>query len=257
LDLSRKRAGHSFTAVAEEATAFAPPAAADGGADITAQLERHRQAAVEAWSLDNELVLIGAGEKIPIPGRADRTYPFRAHSEYLYLSDRERPSGVLAFDPKEGWVDFVKPVTRDERLWEGASTGDEAGVPLSELTSWLEQRKDRPIASLGAAVPDVRSADELGADLRYALNAIRRRKNEAELARMRAAERATSAGFAAIVPLIEPGRTERELQIELEAAFFRNGGDFLAFDTIVGGGRTRPCSTSRRRRAHSPTATWS
>jgi Xaa-Pro aminopeptidase len=53
---------------------------------------------------------------------------------------------------------------------------------------------------------------------------------------MRAAERATSAGFAAVAPLIEPGRTERELQIELEAAFFRNGGDSLAFETIVGGG---------------------
>jgi Xaa-Pro aminopeptidase len=53
---------------------------------------------------------------------------------------------------------------------------------------------------------------------------------------MRIAERATSAGFAAIAPLIEPGRTEREVQIELEAAFFRNGGDALAFETIVGGG---------------------
>src|SRR5207248_9733460 len=32
------------------------------------------------------------------------------------------------------------------------------------------------------------------------------------------------------------GTTECALQIELEAAFFRNGADFLAFDTIVGGG---------------------
>ena len=53
---------------------------------------------------------------------------------------------------------------------------------------------------------------------------------------MRVAERATAAGFAAAAPLIEPGRSERELQIELEAAFFRNGADSLAFDSIVGGG---------------------
>jgi Xaa-Pro aminopeptidase len=46
---------------------------------------------------------------------------------------------------------------------------------------------------------------------------------------MRKAERATAAGFAAIVPLLEPGRTERQVQIELEAVFFRNGADFLAF----------------------------
>jgi Xaa-Pro aminopeptidase len=204
--------------------------------DIAAQLERRRQAAVEQWSLDSEVVLVGAGERISMPGRADLTYPFRAHSEYLYLTDRERPGGVLAFDPHEGWVDFVEPVTREERLWEGASADDDVGVARPELAPWLEQRRDRPIACLGAPVPEITSADELAADLRYGLNAVRRRKDDVELAWMRAAERATSAGFAAVAPLIAPGRTERELQIELEAAFFRNGGDSLAFETIVGGG---------------------
>jgi Xaa-Pro aminopeptidase len=38
------------------------------------------------------------------------------------------------------------------------------------------------------------------------------------------------------VPLLESGRTEREIQVELEAEFFRNGADGLAFDSIVGGG---------------------
>jgi Xaa-Pro aminopeptidase len=215
------------------------PVAPDLGADdatIAVQLERRRRAAAERWQLEDQVVLIGAGDKIPVPGRGDRTYPFRAHSEYLYLTDRERPGGVLAFDPHEGWVDFVVPVTREERLWEGAAADEPEGVPVAELAAWLEQRNGRPVACLGAAVPDVASAARLEADLRYALNDVRRRKDAVELARMRAAERATRAGFAAIAPLIEPGRSERELQIELEAAFFRNGADFLAFDTIVGSG---------------------
>jgi Xaa-Pro aminopeptidase len=38
------------------------------------------------------------------------------------------------------------------------------------------------------------------------------------------------------VPLIAPGRTERDIQVELEAAFFRGGADSLAFDTIVASG---------------------
>jgi Xaa-Pro aminopeptidase len=219
----------------EPATAVAPDLAA-ADATIALQLERRRRAAAEQWQLDEQLVLISAGDKIPVPGRGDRTYAFRAHSEYLYLTDRERPGGVLAFDPHEGWVDFVVPVTRDERLWEGASANELQGVPISELGGWLEQRKDRPVGCLGAGVPDVASAAELEADLRYSLNRIRRQKDAVELARMRAAERVTRTGFAAIASLIEPGRSERELQIELEAAFFRNGADFLAFDTIVGGG---------------------
>src|ERR671933_2081059 len=99
---------------------------------IDAQLERRRRAAAERWELQNEVVLIAAGEPVPVPGRGDRTYPFRSHSEYLYLTDRERPDGVLAFDPQEGWVDFVVPVTRDERLWEGAPEGDAEGRPVDE-----------------------------------------------------------------------------------------------------------------------------
>jgi Xaa-Pro aminopeptidase len=203
---------------------------------IGVQLERRRRAAAEQWQLDDQVVLVGAGDRIPVPGRGDRTYPFRAHSEYLYLTDRERPGGVLAFDPHEGWVDFVAPVTRDERLWEGARGDELEGVPVTELAAWLERRKGRPVACLGAAVADVGSATQLGADLRYGLNHVRRQKDAVELARMRTAERATRAGFAQVAPLIEPGRSERELQIELEAAFFRNGADFLAFDTIVGSG---------------------
>jgi Xaa-Pro aminopeptidase len=219
----------------ETPTNVAPDLAADD-ATIAVQLERRRLAAAEQWELEDQVVLIGAGDEIPVPGRRDRTYPFRAHSEYLYLTDRERPGGVLAFDPHEGWVDFVVPVTRDERLWEGAAADGPEGVPVAELAAWLEQRKDRPVACLGAAVPDVASAPQLEADLRYGLNHVRRQKDAVELARMRAAERATRAGFAAVAPLIEPGRSERELQIELEAAFFTGGADFLAFDTIVGSG---------------------
>jgi Xaa-Pro aminopeptidase len=199
-------------------------------------LERRRRAAAEQWQLHDQVVLVGAGDRIAVPGRGDRTYPFRAHSEYLYLTDRERPGGVLAFDPHEGWVDFVAPVTRDERLWEGVAADEQEGVPVTELAAWLEHRKGRPVARLGAAVPDVASVAQLEGDVRYGLNHVRRQKDDVELARMRAAERATRAGFAQVVPLIEPGRSERELQIELEAAFFRGGADFLAFDTIVGSG---------------------
>ena len=39
-----------------------------------------------------------------------------------------------------------------------------------------------------------------------------------------------------LTELIEPGRTERELQVELEAAFFRGGAARTAYDSIVAGG---------------------
>src|SRR5947209_5661633 len=202
--------------------------------DLSSQLVRRRQAVAERWNLGEQAVLIGAGEPVPIPGRGDRTYPFRAHSEYFYLTDRERPGGVLAYDLDEGWVDFVRPVSREELLWEGAPADGHAGVSLDELEPWLARRNGRAVANLGAPVPP-RTAPppepepELTQELRRGLNHVRRQKDAVELGRMRAAERATAAGFAAIVPRINAGATEREIQIELEAEFFRGGADALAF----------------------------
>jgi Xaa-Pro aminopeptidase len=205
---------------------------------VPRQVARRRSALTEIWDLSDQVVLIGAGSPVSIPGRGDRTYPFQAHSEYLYLTDRRRPGGVLAFDPVEGWVDFVVPVTRAERLWEGAEEGDPPGtIPIDELPGWLAGRAGRPVGLLGESLAQAPPRDaELSARLRRGLNQVRRAKDELELARMRNAERATAAGFAALVELIEPGRSERQLQIELEAGFFRHGADGLAFDTIVGSG---------------------
>ena len=199
-------------------------------AGIAQQLERRRAAVAEAWDLGDAVVLVEAGDEIPVPGRGDRTYPFRAHSEYLYLTDRERPGGVLAFDPGEGWIEFVKPVTAEELLWTGLE-GDREGVPegarpLDDLEDWLG---DRPVRRLGAT-------DDADEELRNELIRVRRPKDEVELERMRIAEEATRAGFAELVRLIGPGVTERDLQIALEATFLRSGGDFLAYESIVAAG---------------------
>lgn len=193
-------------------------------------LDRRRDAAAAAWDLDEGVVLVEAGHAIPIPGRGDPTYPFRAHSEYFWLTDRQRPGGVVAYDPQQGWVEFVDPVTTQELLWTGLE-GDREGVPegtrpLDELEAFVGTREPRRLGA--TARPDQ--------ELRDALTRARRPKDDVELERMRIAAAATAAGFAELQTLIEAGRTERELQVALQAAFMRNGGDFLAFDTIVGAG---------------------
>lgn len=204
--------------------------------EIGAQLERRRRAVAERWNLDREVVVIGAGDPVPVPGRGDLTYPFRSHSEYFYLTDRERPGGALAFDPQTGWTEFVVPVTREELLWEGAPAGADGGEPIALLERWLAERGGRPLASLGSPIAAVAGDPGLADAVRAGLNHVRRRKDAVELERMRAAERATRAGFAAIAELLVAGTSERELQIELEAAFLRNGADFPAYGTIVGSG---------------------
>ena len=212
---------------------------ARASSDIDVQLERRRAAAADAWQLRDEIVLVGAGDPIHVPGRADITYPFVAHSEYYWLTDRNRPGGVLAFDPGEGWFDFPAPVTVADRLWSGAGDEEPGWPTADELPAWLRD-SDRARRAVWLGVPSaeapVAGGDQLTERLRLQLSAVRRPKDAVELERMRVAQRATRAAFAAVVEFLADGVTERQAQIELEAAAFRHGAAAMGYDTIIGSG---------------------
>jgi Xaa-Pro aminopeptidase len=142
----------------------------------------------------------------------------------------------LAFDPGEGWLDFVTPITDEDRLWSGAPADVRQGLTTAALPDWLASRATRPTAWLGAAPPDARSGATLVEKLRAGLDRVRRPKDPLELERMRIAALATRAAFAAAVPFLRDGVSEREVQIELETAAFRGGADAMAYDTIIGSG---------------------
>lgn len=197
-------------------------------------LDRRRHAAVATWGLKDEIILIGAGEPIPKPGGADQCYPYLPHNEYLWFTERRRPGAVLAFDPQDGWTDFVPPISQAERVWEGG--GSDEGIPADRLKAWLEERSHRPIAVLGCPIPGIADDPVLRERVREGLLAVRRPKDEVELRLMRRAIEATAIAFEKVRPTLVAGVTEREVQIELEAEFFRNGGDRTAFDTVVGSG---------------------
>lgn len=197
-------------------------------------LDRRREAAAAAWNLDGAIVLVGAGQPVPIPGSGDQTYPFRVHPEYAWLAHGPRPGSVLAYDPREGWTDFVPEVTEAERVWEGAT--DVEGTPHKQLEPWLAVRQTLPVAALGCPLEGIACDEELTQRLRTQLTHVRRPKDAWELERMRRAARATQAGYEAVRDAIRPGATERMLQIEIEAAFFRAGGQRVAYDTIVASG---------------------
>src|SRR5262247_1282397 len=114
-------------------------------------VDARRERAAAAWALRDEVVLVGAGSAIGVPGGADLTFPYMAHTEYVWLTGHEVPGAVLAFDPRAGWTDFVPPVTQAERVWEGRQ--DAPGTPLPELAGWLAARRGRPVVSLGVPLP--------------------------------------------------------------------------------------------------------
>ena len=198
-------------------------------------LERRRLCASRALGDDSPIVLFGAGKPVQIPGGQDQTYPFIPYPEYFWLTGSRRWGGVLAYDPQDGWKHFVRPVSQNERLWEGG-VETAAGEDVAELPGWLERRSVRPVAVIGAAVDNVESDLQRAATLQTSLDEVRRRKDDAEIALIERAAAATAAGHAKAREAIRPGVSERRIRVELEAEMYRHGADDVAFDTIVGAG---------------------
>ncbi|MEO1007404.1 MAG: M24 family metallopeptidase [Planctomycetota bacterium] len=197
------------------------------------------------------IVLVGAGEMIPVAGAHDRTYPYIAHSHYYYLAEQECPGGVLAIDLEEAeaenpWHAFAPEVTDARRTWEGDVEWE--GRPLAEFAAWLAPRvgagRGRAIAALGNPPAGINVSHGVDGPLAAALDDAflhaRRVLDDREIDLMQRAAEATAHGHAwareHITSGTADGVTERAIQIELEAEFFRGGGDATAYDTIVGCG---------------------
>ena len=214
-------------------------------------IRARRSLVADAWRLDDQVVVIGAGRPIPLPGGADQCHPFRVHPDHRWLTGRDGPGNVLVFDARDGWTEFVAEVTEAERLWEGredhdvdrAASGGDAGADarsMADLPAFLEARRARAIAVLGAPTFEFSRGMNLDAPLAKRVGALllhaRRPKDAFEIALMRRAAAATAAGFVRAREVARPGVAEREIAIELEAALFRAGGQRVAYDTIVASG---------------------
>lgn len=180
-------------------------------------------------------ILVVAGEPISIPGGQDQTYPFVAHPHYYWLSGSRRSGGVLAFDPDEGWFDFRLPISQAERVWEGAH-GQAGGLDVHDLPAWLEKRKGRPIAAVGAPSNACTADLQLSQDVCRKLQHLRRPKDEGEVVLVTRAIEASARGYANLPQWVKPGVSEREIAIRLEAEFFLGGADATGYGTIVGSG---------------------
>lgn len=204
-------------------------------AHATPFLSQRRARIAAALPLEDAILVVGAGQPVPLPEGSDQTYPFRAHAEYFYLTGLECAGGIVTYDPRDGaWTSFVPEVTEGERVWEGREQSP--GTLLKEFAPWLAARATRRIAQLGAPVPNVASDVGLTDRVRAALQHARRPKDAGEVAQIRRAVDATARGYARMAEILRPGLTERALQIELEAEFFRGGGTRPGYGTIVGGG---------------------
>ena len=198
-------------------------------------IQDRRDRAASEWKLDDEIVLVGCGKPIGIPGGADQCYDFRAHYEYRWLTNETRPGSILAYDPHDGWTRFTPAVTEMERVWDGVESEPE-GPYLEELAPWLAKRPGRKVGFLGSVTEDVTVDTDLTERIRQGLMLVRRPKDDFEIEKICRAIDATCDGHVFACYGIEPGLTERQIQIDMEAAFFKSGADRPGYSSIVGTG---------------------
>ena len=187
-----------------------------------------------ALGLTDEVLLIGAGQPVPKPEISDALLPFIAHQEYYFLTGHaDALGGILAYDPHgDQWVSFVPEVTELDRVWEGRE--QLPGELLAKFPAWFSARRGRPVVRLGAPISGIPFDDGRTKEVRELYKHARRPKEPAEVELMQRCAVATAAGYAAIQPLLQPGVSERALQVELEAEFFRHGAQATGYDSIVG-----------------------
>ena len=222
------------------------------------RIRQRRERIIQDCPLKQSALLIPSGLPIPIEG-TDQFHDFHAHNEYVYLAGAHLPASILTYSKDSEWTLFVQIPDIEERIWTGEGeplsaitkrVGMEV-LPIEELKNWLEKNRSSSFCFLGNndfeqqpkryGIPEWNSYEtiidhDLSAQLSQLVSEKRRSKDSSELARMEKAAQATYAGHMIGLSKARAGMTERELQIEIESMFFKEGASRTAYGSIIGSG---------------------
>ncbi len=200
--------------------------------DAATLSERQRRAAARLDEVlkPGEAVRVECGVPLTKPGGWDQTYPFLPHPDYFWLTGSRRSHGVSVYAKGAGWTHFVRPVTREEKVWEGGDEQVMQGQDVANLETWLSQQKFSKLHRLGG--PAQTSFDEV----QEAYNRARRPKDAAEVALVRKLGGIANHGYRRLQECVRAGMTERDVQLEYETAVLRAGSERMPYESIVGAG---------------------
>jgi Xaa-Pro aminopeptidase len=191
------------------------------------------------------------------------TEDFRQDADFYWLTGINEPDAQLLLQPKSPYrkvVLFLKPRDPEAERWTGPREAISPellktygvdrvrrGSPESTLADAGLHHDCVAIISPAGMQKDNRGDDELALRLasRYGLKVIYKRgllaelraaHGPEELARMERAVAITAEGHNVIARATVAGVSERDVQTQLEYAFFAGGGTGLSYSSIVGSG---------------------
>lgn len=183
---------------------------------------------------NDECLLVFCGAPQQSPGGLDQTYDFLPHPTYFWLTGMREPHGVTFYSKSEGWVDFVRYPTREDKFWDGAAGEGLTGEDISKLEPFLSSKKFSKIYKIG----QISTADDAILDIIHAkVNAVRRHKDTHEIELITKVADIAHKGYQKFRSLLRPGITENDLRIEYEAEVQRYGAHpYMPYSTIIGSG---------------------
>ena len=198
----------------------------------------------------------------------DAFFPFRQHSDLIYLTGFVEPDTTLVLRPgaeTERVIMFVRPRDPEMETWDGrraglegakATYGADAAYPIAELPAkiseliancedlyfslGLDDAMDHLIAT---TIAKLRKTEKRGKrppraviDPRVALHELRLHKRPEELVAMRKAADISIEAHIAAMKAGKPGIYEHEIEAVVNYTFRRRGGSGPGYATIVGAG---------------------
>ena len=217
--------------------------------------------------------LMGSGVAIiptgPIRKRnGDVEYPFRADSDFYYLTHFPEPEAVAVLVPGREHGEFIlfcREKNKKKEIWEGLRTGLEGArsiygaddsfpyEDIDDILPGLLENRDKVFCIMGrypnfdsklmAWVNEVRDKSRAGVnapgefvDFSHILHEMRLFKRPEEIRLMKQAATVSSKAHKRAMQAVRPGMFEYEVEAELLYEFKKGGSAFPAYTPIVAGG---------------------
>jgi len=213
---------------------------------------------------ENTLAIFNSNDIMPT--NADGTIPFRQNNDLFWLSGVDQEESVLVVCPnnKEKEILFLKETSELIAIWEGAKLTKKEALNTSGISAvyWLsemEEKLEELISKCDGiylnknihsrAASKVQTRDDRFRNMiseKYnkeilevapIMHELRSIKSDTEISLLQNACNITEKGLRRILPFINPGVMEYEIEAELMHEFLRNRSTGFAYQPIIGSGR--------------------
>jgi len=199
------------------------------------------------------LAMVRSGQ--PKVKSGDQFYPFRAHSDFFYLTGMDLEESVLLFapghpEPRLRELLFIKRPDPKSELWTGHTPGPDEIRVLSAIEEirWLDEQEaileqlisDATVIYTDHKLADIKgspSAEDKISPLSPLMQELRMIKQTEEIQVIEKAIDITGSAFRRVLQKAVPGMYEYQLEAEIIGEFIGRGATGHAFEPIIACGK--------------------